>query len=89
MHSCVIWPFQVSTLAQPNKRFTPPCYGLMYDWLLPNEVFKEKVRRRQRGRAQRLRASKHAGYHSGDLKNVTSEPTVPKEPSLKRWYTRG
>jgi len=30
---------QVSTLAQPARRFTPGCYSLLYDWLLPKEVF--------------------------------------------------
>ena len=34
---------QVSTLAQPAKRFTPGCYSLLYDWLLPKEVFNREV----------------------------------------------
>lgn len=32
----------ISTLAQPTNRFNPGCYALMYDWLLPAEVFNEK-----------------------------------------------
>jgi hypothetical protein len=31
---------QVSTLSQPANRFTPRCYELLYDWLLPAETFK-------------------------------------------------
>lgn len=29
-----------STLNQPSNRYTPRCYELMYDWLLPDEVFR-------------------------------------------------
>ena len=32
----------ISTLAQPTNRYNPGCYALMYDWLLPAEVFNEK-----------------------------------------------
>lgn len=32
----------ISTLAQPANRFNPGCYALLYDWLLPAEVFNEK-----------------------------------------------
>ena len=32
----------ISTLDQPSKRFTPKCYSLLYDWLLPEEVFNDK-----------------------------------------------
>mmetsp|Transcript_24001 Transcript_24001/g.57020 ORF Transcript_24001/g.57020 Transcript_24001/m.57020 type:complete len:326 (+) Transcript_24001:1321-2298(+) len=30
----------ISTLSQPSNRFTPRCYELLYDWLLPAETFK-------------------------------------------------
>ena len=33
----------LSTLAQPKGRYNPGCYALLYDWLLPAEVFNEKV----------------------------------------------
>ena len=32
----------ISTLAQPTNRYNPGCYALLYDWLLPAEVFNEK-----------------------------------------------
>ncbi len=32
-----------STINQPSHRFIPGCYALLYDWLLPAEVFNEKV----------------------------------------------
>jgi len=32
----------ISTLSQPANRFNPGCYALLYDWLLPAEVFNEK-----------------------------------------------
>jgi hypothetical protein len=32
----------ISTLAQPTNRYNPGCYALMYDWLLPAEVFNAK-----------------------------------------------
>ena len=31
-----------STINQPSHRFIPGCYALLYDWLLPAEVFNEK-----------------------------------------------
>ena len=32
----------ISTLAQPTNRYNPGCYALLYDWLLPAEVFNDK-----------------------------------------------
>lgn len=32
----------ISTLSQPKGRYNPGCYALLYDWLLPAEVFNEK-----------------------------------------------